>query len=100
MLIATPCHGHSRKSVLPECGKDGIGGLLHDFGGKLEFGFAEVHVSLRLERNEVDVGVVHFKSEHCHAYFAAGVCLTDGGGDAAGGGGGAGADADGDVWRP
>ena len=32
MLIATPCHGHSRKSVLPECGKDGIGGLLHGFG--------------------------------------------------------------------
>ena len=50
----------------------------------MEFGFAEIHVALRLERNEVDVGVVHFKSEHSHAYLAAGKCLLDGGGDALG----------------
>ena len=47
-------------------------------GGELQFGFAEVHIALVVEGDEVQVGVRHFKSDGRHAHFATRQYFADG----------------------
>ena len=55
-----------------------VGRGLHLFGGELQFGFAEVHIALVVEGDEVQVGVRHFKADGRHADFATRQRFADG----------------------
>ena len=52
--------------------EDAVGRLLHLLGCELQLGTAEVHVAFALQGYELNVSVVHFESEHGHAYLSAG----------------------------